>query len=304
MRVRWPEGEVPVDAALVRRLLEDQHPDLADAPLLPGDAGWDNVIWRLGDDLAVRIPRRAVAAPLIAHEQRWLPGLAANLPLAVPVPVRTGRPTGYYPWPWSVIPWIPGEPGDRMPVTDVAGSAARLGGFLRVMHVAAPLDAPDNPARSGSIRSRADTFENRLEVLSARVDGDALRTVWDGAVASPVHAGPGVWLHGDLHPANTLVRDGIIVAVIDFGDVCAGDPACDLGAALMSFGEHGAPDFQTAYGLNDPALWHRSLGWCVLFALMLLEIGLEGRPTYARVGRETLGWMARLGRGRRSATPL
>ena len=295
--MRWPEPEFPIDEGLVRRLLEDQHPDLAGLALRPFDAGWDNVMWRLGEDLAVRIPRRAIAAPLIVHEQRWLPLLAPGLPLAVPAPLRAGVPASYYPWHWSVVPWIDGEPGDRAPVRDIGGSADSLGRFLRVLHRPAPADAPYNPFRSGSIGSRADTFEERMAKLAPMVDDVALRRVWDTALGAPVHAGAAIWLHGDLHPANTLVRHGAVVAVIDFGDICAGDPACDVGAAWLTVPPEGMDRFWSVYGPLDPALEARSFGWAVLFGLMLLEIGLEGRPTYAEVGRETLDRLASMASG-------
>jgi aminoglycoside phosphotransferase (APT) family kinase protein len=291
--VRWPDAEIPIDEALVRRLLEDQQQDLAGLPLQLCDAGWDNVMWRLGADLAVRVPRRAVAAPLIENEQRWVPELAARLTLPVPVPLRAGQPTAYYPWHWSVVPWLEGSPGDRTLATDVGLTAPRLGSFLRAMHRPAPPGAPFNPYRSGPVESRADTFEERMAKLADHVDEGRLRKVWETGLSCPVYAGPPLWLHGDLHPANTLVLDGAVVAVIDFGDLCAGDPAVDVGAASMSVPDEGEAAFWTAYGGPDPDLAGRARAWAVLFALMLLEIGLEDRPTYASVGRSTLDRLAR-----------
>lgn len=290
--MRWPEAEVPIDEDLVRRLLGEQHPDLAGLPLRLCDAGWDNVMWRLGDRLAVRLPRREAAAALVVTEQRWLPELSPHLPLPVPVPLRMGRPGLGYPWHWSVVPWLSGQPGDREPITEVGASAARLGAFLKAMHRPAPPGAPYNPWRSGPIASRSETFEERLANLSAHVAEDRLRAVWDAAVKSPCHAGDPLWLHGDLHPANTLVEHGLLAAVIDFGDLCAGDPAVDIGAAWMSLPDAGMREFWDAYGRPDVDLVSRSMGWAVLFALMLLEIGLEGRPTYADVGRATLDRVA------------
>lgn len=286
---------MPIDEPLVRRLLSDQHPDLARRPLHLLDAGFDNVIWRLGDDLALRMPRREMAAALIEHEQRWVPLLhrhLADLPLRVPVPLRLGRPAHGYPWHWSVVPWIDGEPGDRQPPTDIEITARRLGALLRTMHDLSPEDLPTSPWRSGPVVSRADTFEERLARLAAHVDTARLRRVWDRAVDAPHHYGPPAWLHGDLHPANTLVAGGVVVAVIDFGDTCAGDPACDLGATWMTVPVDARPHFWAAYGPPDDDLVRRSHGWSVLFGLMLLEIGLEDRPTYATVGRAILRQMA------------
>src|SRR5438270_9364053 len=230
----WPDAEVPIDEPLVRRLLAEQQPDLASLPLELTDAGWDNVLWRLGHELAVRMPRRAIAAPLIDHEQRWLPELAPGLPLAVPVPLRKGDPSDEFPWHWSVVPWLEGTPADRTPVTRPDTTAERLGAFLRAMHRPAPADAPSNPWRSGPVATRSDTFEQRVGKLAAYVDAAVLSRIWTDAASAPAHAGPPRWVHGDLHPGNLLVRNGAVVAVIDFGDLCAGDPAVDVGAAWTS----------------------------------------------------------------------
>ena len=127
LRVRWPEAEVRVDEGLVNDLLHEQHPDLAGLPLRHVGYGFDNSLWRLGDELLVRLPRRLIAAELISKEQRWLPELAPLLPLPIPIPVRIGRPSRRYRWPWSVVPWLIGEPGDRAVVTDPADAGQRLG---------------------------------------------------------------------------------------------------------------------------------------------------------------------------------
>jgi len=137
-----PPAEVTLDPARVRALLEAQHPDLAGLPLIEVASGWDNFVFRLGDDLAVRLPRRAIAAPLIEREARWLPELAPRLPLAVPVPVRVGCPSHAFPWAWSVVRWLPGEPASTAPPVDAEATAAVLGRFLRTLHRAAPPDAP------------------------------------------------------------------------------------------------------------------------------------------------------------------
>ncbi len=99
-----PAAELDVTPKLVRRLLREQHPDLAGLRVELLANGWDNVVFRLGDELAVRMPRRGAAATILRNEQRWLPVLAPGLPLPVPEPVRTGEPGSGYPWPWSIVP--------------------------------------------------------------------------------------------------------------------------------------------------------------------------------------------------------
>ena len=288
-----PAAEFDIGEPLVRALLAEQHPDLADLPLRELNAGWDNVLWRLGDHLLVRLPRRHVSAQLTLNEQRWLPHLAGSLPLPVPSPVRLGVPSNGYPWPWSVVPWLDGRPGDRAEITRPDDAAGRLGGFFRALHREAPLDAPQNPFRGVPLTERADAFKDRLSSLSAEVDVDATRSVWDGAVAAKPWGGPPVWLHGDAHPANILVVGGTVGAVIDFGDICAGDPATDVAAAWMLLPSVSVLPFFNAYGAVDADLERRALGWAVLFGLMLLAIGLDrapgsGHPTYEAIGRATL----------------
>lgn len=258
-------------------------------------AGWDNTLWRLGDGLLVRLPRREVAAGLALNEQRWLPELAPRLPLPVPEPVRTGRPGDRYPWPWSVVALLPGSPGDRTPVTDPMDTAVRLGRFLRALHQVAPPDAPDNPYRGVAVTSRTD-IDDRIATLAAEIDVDATHRIWDQALGADPWTGPPVWLHGDLHPANTLVTGGTLTAVIDFGDLCAGDPATDLAGAWMMLPTAVMGDFNGAYGGVDADLERRSLGWALIFGLILLEIGLRDRPTYERVGRTTLDRVIRYSR--------
>jgi len=288
-----PAAEVDIAEPLVRALLAEQHPDLANLPLRELNAGWDNVLWRLGDHLLVRLPRRQVSAQLTLSEQRWLPLLAASLPLPVPSPVRLGVASDSYPWPWSVVPWLDGRPNDRTEITRPGHAAGRLGGFFRALHREAPPDAPRNPFRGVPLSERTDTFEDGRSSLAVEVDVDAIRSVWDRAVATKPWGGPPVWLHGDAHPANLLVVAGTIGAVIDFGDMCAGDPATDLAAAWMLLPSPSVSAFFAAYGAIDADFERRALGWAVLFGLMSLAIGLDrapgsGHPTYEPIGRATL----------------
>ncbi|MFL6353601.1 MAG: phosphotransferase [Bryobacteraceae bacterium] len=138
-----PAAEVQIDENLVRALIQAQYPEFAKLDISPADTGWDNAIFRLGTEFAVRLPRRAAAAELIRHEQTWLPTVANRLPIPVPSPLCIGVPGCGYPWFWSIVPWIKGEPADVSPPSP--DQAARLAGFLRALHVKAPDEAPFNP---------------------------------------------------------------------------------------------------------------------------------------------------------------
>ncbi|HMQ35549.1 MAG TPA: aminoglycoside phosphotransferase family protein [Chloroflexaceae bacterium] len=283
-----PPAEVEVAPALVAGLLADQHPDLAGLSLAPVDAGWDNFIFRLGPALAVRLPRRAAAAPLIAHEQTWLPRLAGRLTLPAPVPLRVGAPGRGFPWGWSVVPWLSGAPADlREPDAD---QAPAFGAFLRALHGPAPADAPANPFRGVPLAARVPSAEERVGRLAGRTDllTPGLLGLWREAVAAPLDAPP-TWLHGDLHPRNILVEGGAISGVIDWGDLTAGDPATDLAAIWMLFG---APVARAAalaaYGPPSAATLLRARGWAILFGVMLLDTGLADHPRHAAIGARAL----------------
>lgn len=288
---RRPAADVVVSADLVRRLLAEQHPDLADRPLAHADGGWDNEMYRLGDDLAVRLPRRRVAAGLTAHEHRWLPELAPLLRLRVPAPVRLGRPSDGYPYPWGVVPWLPGAPAWREPVARRTAWAPDLADALADLHLPAPADAPVNPFRSGALAGRGGAVHQRLVVpVPGLPDARRLTHVWADALAAPPHAGPPTWVHGDPHPANLLVERGRLVALVDFGDLTAGDPATDLATAWLTFDADGRTAFRArlaARGALDEATWRRARGWALSMGLAMVRRASD--PAIGGIGRHALG---------------
>jgi aminoglycoside phosphotransferase (APT) family kinase protein len=233
-------------------------------------SGWDNVIFRLGDELAVRLPRRAPAAELVDHEQRWLPTLAAQLPLPIPTPIHAGRPGHGYPWSWSVLPWFDGDVALRTPPSDLSAAATTLGRFVRALHVGAPHDAPTNPYRGVPLSDRTQRLHDAVASLSGDVDGSAIVALWDELVEAPAWGRPSVWLHGDLHPANVIVHRGEIAAIIDWGDVTSGDPATDLAVAWMLFPPDTRLVFRTAAGRVDDATWSRARAWALALGLAYL----------------------------------
>ncbi|MET8545913.1 aminoglycoside phosphotransferase family protein [Kitasatospora sp. NPDC004799] len=289
-----------ITAELVRDLLRDQHPDLADRPLTLGARGWDNQLWRLGDDLAVRLPWATLAADeLLRKEHAWLPVLAPHLPLPVPVPQRLGEPSERFPRPWLVTGWVPGEPADRAPATRGDEAADTLAAFLTALHRPAPAGAPAGRGRGGPLAGYAEGFDRKLAEaaeLGLVPDPQAVRAVWADAVAAPDWTGPALWLHGDLHPANVLTADGTFCGVIDFGDLFAGDPAGDLAAAWILLPDGAADRFLAAYRpAPDAATVRRARGWAVLRALACLHVGHAGdhgrpggKPTWGPPARAAL----------------
>ncbi len=282
-----PAAEVDVDEPLVRGLLAEQHPDLAALPLALLASGWDNAIFRLGDDLVVRLPRRQRWAGLVGHGHRWLPALGARLPLPIPVAAREGRPAASYPWSWSVCPWFPGAAAATTPLDDPLAAARTLGAFVAAMHQPAPPDAPGNPFRGVPLAERDDVMRERITQLGDLLDVAAVTARWDEALAVPPWSGPALWQHGDLHPANLLVHQGRLSAVIDFGDLTAGDPATDLAVAWMMFPADLRPVFRGAAGDVDDDTWARARGWALSLGVAYLAHSADN-PTFAELAHRTL----------------
>ncbi|MFF1355154.1 aminoglycoside phosphotransferase family protein [Streptomyces sp. NPDC058297] len=278
--------ETDMTEDLIRDLLREQHPDLADRPVKLAALGWDNQVWRLGDDLAVRLPWATQSADaLLRKEHTWLPALAPHLPLQIPVPQRLGEPSERFPRTWLVTTWVPGEPADRAPATRAADAAVTLAGFLTALHRPAPDEAPTGRDRGGPLADHAESFAHGLAAAAERGlirDPDAVRAVWEDAAAAPEWAGPSLWLHGDLHPANILTTHGNFSGVIDFGDLFAGDPACDLAAAWILLPDGAADLFHETYRPSpDAATLRRARGWAVMRALGGIHVGdagVHGRP--------------------------
>ena len=292
-----PDAEFDVTVELVSRLLRDQHPDLAGLPLRHETHGWDNDVFRLGDDLAVRMPRRAIAALPMMNELAWLARLAPALPLAVPAPVRAGEPGLGYPWPWAVVPWFDGVSAATLEPAARDVYAEPLGAFLAALHRDAPHDAPLNPYRGTAPAERSAALHERLALLAGdgrlptSVVDHLTRLRDDGVSAAPFSGGP-VWLHGDPHPHNVVVdpTTGRIVAVIDFGDITSGDPASDLGVAWLHFTAAGRERFFAAAGLDDADLRRRARAWGVHYALIMLQlpVGNALRPVGEHALRQLL----------------
>ncbi|NUP43390.1 MAG: aminoglycoside phosphotransferase family protein [Streptomyces sp.] len=290
-----------ISADLVRDLLRDQHPDLAALPIREVAGGWGNQMWRLGDELVVRMQRMDTGPDPQLNERRWLPALAPGLPLPIPVPVREGAPSGRFPKIWTVMTWVEGTPLDHDSITRGDHAADTLAAFLTALHVEAPAEAPDSSDRGGHPRECGAGFEHFLRSvdLGDFAEEDVL-AVWDDAVAAPEWEGPRVWVHGDLHPANVVVAAGTLAGVVDFGDVFAGDPAWDLAAAWVLLPAGGAARFFAGYDHADEAAVRRARGLAAMKSLFLMLMGQNGdrglpggKPNWGPLGRSALARVLR-----------
>lgn len=273
-----PPAELDITESLVRRLLTEQYPDLARHGLGPRAEGWDCVMMPLAsaessDLLAVRLPRRAAAVAGIMHEQRWLPELAGRLPLPVPAPLKIGAPSAQFPWPWSIVPWFTGDAASTTAPADRRGWARALADFVADLHQRAAGDAPANPYRGVPLAIRDAAVPLRI---GNHPSSRHLLAVWNAALEAPPWAGPPVWLHGDLHPANLVVRgpEPELMAVIDFIDLTSGDPATDLATAWLTFDVEGRADFRSqvdARCAHPDETWARARGWALALASAMTQ---------------------------------
>ena len=285
------DEDAPLEATDVRDLLRDQHPDLAGLVVSAGPRGWDNQMWRLGDELAVRLPwKNRSAEDLLLKEHAWLPELAPTLSLPVPIPQRLGLPSERYPFHWIVTTWGAGTPADVEPATSGSASTDVLIGFWDSLHHPAPDTAPVGRGRGGSLRAVAKGVSERLPDLSQLcaaadpsgepIDVRRIDRIWEDALAAPQWEKQSVWLHGDLHPANVLTLDGTVCGVVDFGDLCAGDPALDLASCWILLPD--GPSIRRVRSASrlasDEAAWRRGRGWAIWRALGSLSIALAKAP--------------------------
>lgn len=282
-----------ISEELARRLLSEQLPCWANWPLRrQASAGTDHALFRLGDKLALRMPLRKEAARQVEKEQRWLPVLAPQLPLPIPVPIACGKASAIYPFAWSVLSWLPGESADRRELKKPGKAAQKLGRFVRALR---EIDADDAPTpgqhnfhRGLPLQTRDAELRKAMAglPLSLKIDLDKARTMWESALDAPLWNNPPVWIHGDLHPANLLINDEGLQAVIDFGGLAAGDPACDAMAGWTLFDAETRELFRQAGGFTDDA-WLRGRGWALSMGLIALPHYPPSHPFYRLALRMT-----------------
>lgn len=286
---RLHEDEIHIDASLARRLLAKQLPEYGALPLQQvASGGTDNAVFRLGDDLAVRMPLHAGAVGGLLKEVRWLSVVAGHLSLEVPEVLSAGEPGERYPFPWAVVRWLPGEDALAGRIDSIREAALALGGFVAELQGIDTTDAP-RPGSEGFVRGlplagRDSTFRAALAQCEGLLDVARVGEVWDDALAAPEWGEPPVWLHADLIPGNVLVREGRVVGVLDFGAMATGDPAYDVTAAWHLLDQDSRPVFREIVGA-DEATWRRARGLVVSGGVGALSYYLHSNPSMVATAR-------------------
>ena len=286
--------EVDTDAALVARLLAEQFPHWADLPIEPVlPLGTDNALYRLGDDMVARLPRRERTSGRLEKERRWLPRLAPLLPLGVPVPLAEGMPAEGYPFSWSVYRWLKGDNATPGRITDLSQFATDLAQFVAALQRIDPTGGPSpgehNFGRGAPLPTRDEATRAAIASLGGTIDVDAVTASWDAALRAPEWRRAPVWVHGDLDSRNLLVEQGRLSAVIDFGGLGVGDPACDVMVVWKVLSADTRDIFRAELSV-DEATWARGRGWALSQALIALAYyTLETNPVLVREAQQ---WMA------------
>ena len=274
---------VRIDLPLVRRLVSDQFPQWADLAVKPVEFdGHDNRTFRLGDTMAIRMP----CAERYAHgstEHQWLPKLGPLLPLPVPIPLGEGTPGQGFPWPWSVNTWIEGRNASIERIGDLEAFAGDLADFLNTLQsidtTNAPAPGPHNFFRGGELSVYDSETRACIDGLRDVIDVDAAISAWESAVETKWDL-PSVWIHGDVAVGNLLVADGRLCAVIDFGQLAAGDPSCDVTIAWTLFSGQSRDRFRADLAV-DEAVWVRGHGWGLWKALLDMSTQRATHPEAA-----------------------
>jgi aminoglycoside phosphotransferase (APT) family kinase protein len=276
-----PVRKADITADLVSALIAEQFPNWADLPIRPVDVdGIDNTTFRLGETMSVRLPSASSYVEQVDKEHRWLPVLAARLPLPIPTPLARGVPGRGFPRPWSVYEWIDGDPATLGNIGDTVRFATDLAGFLTALYAIEPAEGPGpgthNFFRGGSPGYYEDATKRALDALRGHIDTGLAATIWQAAMTS-TWEGPPVWFHGDAQPGNLLVRDGRLGAVIDFGTSGTGDPACDTTIAWTFLSGDARRAFREGLPF-DEATWARGRGWAIWKAMIVLVRALRDDP--------------------------
>jgi aminoglycoside phosphotransferase (APT) family kinase protein len=284
-------GEIDVSTGLAARLIAEQFPLWARLPIRPVTAGTECVLYRLGDDMVIRLPRRPGESLGAILEQGMLARIAPFLPVPVPALIAEGQPTAEYPASWGVLRWLDGDTPVEGHLAAPGLLAADLAEFLRALWKVdlGKVDLAHGPPayRGGPLTDQHEFTLGAIEQVHGLIDTDAATSIWEHAVQLAAWDGPDTWIHADLMPGNLLTRNGRLAAVIDFDCAGLGDPSQDLIVAWMLLPAHVRPSFRCAVGADD-ATWLRGRARALSMALGHLDYYQDTNPVMADNARYTI----------------
>lgn len=286
-RVKMHRDEVHIEADLVKRLLAEQLPDLADLKIeVARSMGTVNALYRVGADYCARLPRVRDGVASLARETQWLPRLAPHLSLGIPEPIAIGGPGHGYPFPWAIYRWLEGQPYEDGLIDDESQAAEDLARFVMELRA---IDLQDGAPTAGRLPLRELDARTRMAITSAGgvVDSEAAMAAWERNLEAPAWDATPVWIHADLLRPNLLVDRGKLSAVIDFGAVGVGDPAADVIPAWSVFGSVGREVFRDALGV-DEGTWMRARGFALHQAALIIPYYADTNPGFVALARRTV----------------
>jgi aminoglycoside phosphotransferase (APT) family kinase protein len=247
-------------------------------------AGTVHVLYRLGTDMLVRLPRRRWGTE--GPDGHLLDQLAQRVPVPIPSTIAVGQPSAEYPYEWSVVRWLDGETPVEGDLANPGLLAADLAEFLKALW---SIDLAGGPPayRGGPLATRNEFTLDAIDRVHGLVDTESARFIWDHAVRLPSWHGPDTWIHADLMPGNVLIGNDRLAGVIDFECSGIGDPAQDLIVAWMLLPAQVRPDFRRAVDADD-ATWFRGRARALSMALGHLDYYKDSNQVMAANARYTI----------------
>lgn len=280
-KLKMHEDELNIDLFLVQKLVSTQFPKWKDLPLKPiSSAGTDNALYRLGNDMIVRLPRIHWAASDVDKESLWLPKIAPFIPFPISTPLEKGTASEGYPWSWAIYKWIEGYNPIVNRIANPESLLNDLVVFLKAMHT---IDLDNGPASNRGVPLKEKDLETRkaIQELHGMIDTPSVLSLWEESLKIPSWSKKPVWVHGDLSPGNVLLKSDRLSGIIDFGSLGVGDPACDLIIAWNLLSANIREQFKKQLQV-DESTWLRGRAWALSIALIQLPYYKNTNPVLAK----------------------
>jgi aminoglycoside phosphotransferase (APT) family kinase protein len=285
-------NQLSVSVGTVRELVDAQFPQWRALPITHlASAGTVNAIFRIGDELAARLPLRLQdverARRALESEAAAAGELLGRTRFATPEVVALGAPGAGYPLAWSVQTWLPGVVAADEDPGGSEAFARDLAEFIRgVRAIETKGRTFRGTGRGGELPAHDQWMAACLERSESLLDVPRLRLMWSRMRELPRMA-PDTMTHGDLIPANVLVCDGRLVGVIDVGGLGPADPALDLVAAWHLLEDGPRQVLRDELGCEDLD-WQRGEAWAFEQAMGLVWYYAVSNPSMSQLGQRTL----------------